>query len=111
MEPNGGGARHNHMFADTAAITTAGADLSRSAAEFDAVAADLPSAVIPCVTALGPVAADFLAALAAALGETAGQVTGLGADLTGAAGLAARTAVAYTGAEHRADRSIAALGG
>ncbi len=111
MEPNGPGARHNHMFADTAAITVAGADLSRSAAEFDGIATALPAAIAPCLTALGPVGVDFLAALASALDESAERAARLGGDLTGASGLAARTAAAYSDAERRADRAIATLGG
>ncbi len=111
MEPNGPGARHTHMFADTAALTGAGADLSRSAAEFEVLAAALPAALAPWVSALGPVGAEFLTALAAALDDAAAQAARLGGDLGGAAGLAVRTAAAYTDAERRADRSIATLGG
>ncbi|WP_395307853.1 hypothetical protein V4U86_20990 [Mycobacterium sp. AMU20-3851] len=99
------------MFADTAAITVAGAELSRSATEFDGIAGDLPAALAPWVPALGPVGADFLAALASALDESAAQVARLGGDLAAAAGLAVRTAAAYADVEHRTDRSIAMLGG
>lgn len=99
------------MFADTAAIGAARAELIRRAAEFDGVAAGLPAAAEPCIAALGPVGADFLTALAGALAEAARSATGLGADLSGAAHTAAATAAAYLDAEHRAGRSIAALGG
>lgn len=96
------------MFADTAAIGAAGVDLTRTAAEFDAIAAALPAAAGPCAEALGPIGADFLSALASALNDAALQVTGLGADLARAAGTAAQTAVSYVETERR---SIAALGG
>lgn len=96
------------MFADTAAIGAAGVDLTRTAAEFDAIAAALPSAADPCAEALGPIGADFLSALTSALNDAAHEVTCLSADLAGAAGTAAQTAVSYIETERR---SIAALGG
>lgn len=96
------------MFADTAAIGAAGVDLTRTAAEFDAIAAALPAAADPCAEALGPIGADFLSALASALNDAAHEVTCLSADLARAAGTAAQTAVSYIEAERR---SIAALGG
>lgn len=99
------------MIADTAAIGAARAGLVRRAAEFDVIAAGLPGATAPCVGALGPVGADFLTALAAALADAAQAASGLGADLSEAAQTAAATAAAYADAEHRADRTIAALGG
>ncbi|MGK2865749.1 MAG: type VII secretion target [Mycobacterium sp.] len=96
------------MFADTAAIETAGIHLTRTAADLQALAAALPSTAQPYAAAFGPVGADFLSALAAALAETSRSVTDLGDDLAGAAGTAAVTAGAYVDAEHR---SIATLGG
>lgn len=108
MEPNGAGARHNHMFADTAAIRAAGAGLHRTATEFGAIAAALPAAADPCAEALGPVGADFLAALASALSESARELARLGADLAGAAGTAAQTAASYVDTERRA---VVVLGG
>ena len=96
------------MFADTAAIGAAGVDLTRTAAEFDAIAAALPSAADPCAEALGPIGADFLSALASALNDAAHEVTCLSADLARAAGTAAQTAVSYIETERR---STAALGG
>lgn len=96
------------MFADTAAIETAGIHLTRTAADLQAIAAALPSAAQPCAAAFGPVGADFLAALAAALSEASAWVTDLGEDLAGAAGAAATTAGDYADAERR---SIATLGG
>lgn len=108
MEPNGPGARHNHMFADTAAIGAAGVELTRTASEFAAIAAALPAAAGPCAEALGPVGSDFVSALASALHDAAHRVTSLGADLARAADTAARTAGTYVDAERR---SIATLGG
>ena len=108
MEPNGSGARHNHMFADTAAIGAAGVELTRTAAEFDAIAAALPAAAEPCAEALGPIGSDFVSALASALQDAAHQVTSLGADLARAADTAAQTAGSYVDTERR---SIATLGG
>lgn len=99
------------MFADTAAIGAAGVDLTQRAAEFDVIAAALPAATGPCAAALGPVGADFLTALAAALAEAARAATGLGADLAGAAHTAAVTAAAYVDAESRSGRSLATFGG
>jgi hypothetical protein len=96
------------MFADTAAIEAAGVDLSRTAAEFDAIAAALPAAAEPCAAALGPVGGDFLSALASALDGAAHELTCLGADLARSAGAAARSAASYVDAERR---STAALGG
>ena len=99
------------MIADTAAIGAARAGLARRAAEFDAIAAGLPGAAEPCVAALGPVGADILTALAAALADAARAASGLGADLTGAAHTAAATAAGYADAERRADHSLGTLGG
>jgi hypothetical protein len=108
MEPNRPGARHNHMFADTAAIAAAGVDLTRTAAEFDVIAAALPAVAEPCTDALGPIGADFVSALVSALHDAARQASRLGADLARAAGTAAQTAGSYVDAERR---SIATLGG
>ncbi|MCF6385563.1 hypothetical protein L2K20_01155 [Mycobacterium sp. MBM] len=99
------------MIADTAAIGAARAGLAHRAAEFDVIATALPGATEACVGVLGPVGADFLAALSAALADTAHAVSGLGADLAGAGHTAAATAAAYTDAEHRADRRVTTLGG
>ncbi len=96
------------MFADTAAIGAAGVDLTRTAADLDAIAAALPAAAGPCATTLGPIGADFLSALTSALNDTAHEVTRLGADLSGAAETAAGTAAAYVDTERR---SVAMLGG
>lgn len=110
MEPNGAGVRHNHMFADTAAIGAAGLDLARIAAELETVAAGLPATAEPCSAAIGPVGADFLGALARALANTAHDVISLGAELHGAAGAAAESAAGYAGAEHRTSRAITGVG-
>ena len=96
------------MFADTAAIGAAGVELTRTAADLDAIAAALPAAAEPCAAALGTVGADFLSALASALNDAAHQVGCLGADLTGAAGTAAQSAASYVDTERR---SIVTLGG
>lgn len=96
------------MFADTAAIGAAGIDLAGTAGDFDAIAAALPAAAEPCATALGPVGADFVAALTSALNNAAYQATYLGADLARAADTAAQIAASYVDTERR---SIAALGG
>lgn len=95
------------MFADTAAIGAAGADLRTLSATLDAIAAALPSAAQAGATALGPVGADFITALRAALGEAAQFAAHVAADLHGAAGIAAHSAAGYVEAEHR---SISALG-
>jgi hypothetical protein len=108
MEPNGPGARHNHMFADTAAIGAAGVELTRTAAEFDAIAAAMPAAAETFSEALGPIGSDFVSALASAIQDAAHQVTSLGADLARAADTAAQTAGSYVDTERR---SIATLGG
>lgn len=96
------------MFADTAAIGAAGVDLTRTAADFDAIAAALPAAAGPCADALGAVGADFLAALASALDDAAHEVSSLGADLARAASTAAQTAASYVDTERR---SVVTLGG
>lgn len=96
------------MFVDTAAIAAAGVDLTRTAAEFDAIAAALPGAAGPCAEALGPIGADLVSALASALDEAAHQVTCLRTDLARAAGTATQTAGHYVDTERR---SVATLGG
>ncbi|MGU3500114.1 hypothetical protein [Mycobacterium sp. C31M] len=95
------------MFADTAAIGAAGADLRTLSATLDAIAAALPSAAHAGATALGPVGADFIAAVRAALAESAQFAALIAADLRGAAGTAARSATGYVEAEQQ---SISALG-
>ncbi|MGW0162669.1 type VII secretion target [Mycobacterium sp. NPDC003323] len=96
------------MFADTAAITVLGAELSRIATDLDAVAAALPAAAPAVHAALGPVGAEFSTALTRALATAAQRARDLGADLVGASATAGHTATAYADAEHRA---VAALGG
>ncbi|WP_029116628.1 type VII secretion target [Mycobacterium sp. URHB0044] len=99
------------MLADIAAIRALAAAHSGHAADLDAVAATLRSAVGPsCAAAFGPIGARFVAALAEAVARDAAAAARLGERMTVADHTAAAAAVAYDNADGRAGRSITTVG-
>nr|PZN17131.1 MAG: hypothetical protein DIU75_19370 [Mycolicibacterium hassiacum] len=92
------------MFADIDSIHAFGRANAACAADLAAAAASLSSLPVP-PSALGPVAAEFVAALAAAVTDGADRRTGLSGRFAAAQRLAHRAADAYDGADgHAADR-------
>jgi hypothetical protein len=111
MEPGRLHRRHTVVLADIAAIRALAAAHSGHAADLEAVAATLRSAMGPsCAAAFGPIGARFLAALAEAVARESAAVAQLGARMTVADHTAAAAAVAYDGADGRAGRSITTAG-
>ncbi|ART71679.1 hypothetical protein BTO20_26860 [Mycobacterium dioxanotrophicus] len=89
------------MFADTALIRALGSAYCTHAADLTAAAALLRSADTPA-SALGPVGADFLAALRTALADHSAAIAALGADVRTAAVSTAGTAADFDAAGRRA---------
>jgi hypothetical protein len=99
------------VLADIDAIRALAAAHSRQAADLDAVAATLRSAVGPeCAAAFGPVGARFLAALTEALDRESAAVAQLSERMTVADHTAAAAAVAYGSTEARVGQSITTVG-
>ncbi len=111
MEPGRLHRRHTVVLADIAAIRALAAAHSSHAADLDAVAATLRSAVGPsCAEAFGPIGARFVAALAEAVARESAAVARLGERMTVADHTAAAAALAYDAADGRAGRSITTVG-
>jgi hypothetical protein len=107
MEPSHRRGRPNRMFADTDAIRSFGAANSSQATDLAAIAARLSS--LPSATsasALGPVGARFLSALAAATSDDSLAVAALSDRVASTSTTAHATAVAYDEADHRAGAAI-----
>ena len=111
MEPGRFDLRHNVVLADTTVIRALGAAHSRQAADLDAVAASLRSAMGPsCAEAFGPVGARFVAALAEAIARESHAVAQLSERIAVAGRTAEATAAAFGGSERRAGQAITAAG-
>jgi hypothetical protein len=95
------------MFADTDAVRAFGAAHSSHAADLSAIALTLSSLPIGAVaTMMGPVAADFVAALAEAAAAESHAVSTLGDKALAAAHTARSSAAAYDAADQRAGASL-----
>lgn len=94
------------MFADTEAIRSLGAASAAHAADLAAVAATLSSLPLTSPT-LGPVAAQFLTALADAAADESRAVAALVGRLSAAGRTAHTAATAYDDADLGAGRRIA----
>lgn len=111
MEPKPAGGRPNRMLADTAAIHAFGAAQARHAADLDAIHARLAAVGAQLSPdALGPVGAQFLAALSEAVAQEVRVVSALGERIAAAAGTARVTAEAYVVTERGAGHAMFELG-
>jgi hypothetical protein len=98
------------MFADTDAIRAFGAASSAQAADLSAVVATLASLPAPAASsALGPVAARFLAALADATTDASRAVATLSDRLESGHFTARASATAYENADHRLGAAVSRL--
>jgi hypothetical protein len=96
------------MFADTDAIRAMGSANSAHAADLAGVAAVL-STVPLAGSALGPVGAKFVAALAEAAADGSRAVSALGESLAASHRTASAAAAAYDDADHGAGALITGL--
>ena len=97
------------MFADTDAIRTFGAANSAQAADLSALVAALTSLPAASASAMGPVGARFLAALADAATDASRAVAALSDRLEAGHVTARASAAAYENADHQLGGAISRL--